>query len=150
MVYFKNVLLYVNYNKIKTTTNTSLIRSTIFNLFYLMAYKQINKILWHSKICNFCWSDKNRYNFDWFAKNNNSNCLPFVLQSDFLKNQVLILVYKDFWYQKLTNQMQPYYGMWPVRCSSVIWPVYLWFKTEHSHWMAIVVLAVVIFFNLTI
>ena len=34
----------------------------------------------------------------------------FLLQSDFLKTQVLILVYKDFWYQELTNQMQPYYA----------------------------------------
>ena len=35
--------------------------------------------------------------------------------------------------------------MWPVRCNSIIWPIYLWFKTGHSSWMAIVVLAVVIF-----
>ena len=34
--------------------------------------------------------------------------MPFLLQSDFLKHQVPILVYKDFCYQELTNQTQPY------------------------------------------
>ena len=56
-----------------------------------------------------------------------------------------ILIFKDFWYQEWTNQMQPYYVMWPIRCNSIIWPVYLWFKTRHSHWTAVVVLAVVVF-----
>ena len=41
----------------------------------------------------------------------NSNYLPFELQCDFLKNQVPILVYKDFWRQELTNQIQPYCRM---------------------------------------
>ena len=44
-------------------------------------------------------------------KNNNSNYPPVLFQSDFLKNQAPILVHKDFWYQELTNQMQPYYAM---------------------------------------
>ena len=36
-------------------------------------------------------------------KNNNSNYLPFLLQSDFMRNQVTMLVCKDFWYEELTR-----------------------------------------------
>ena len=53
-------------------------------------------------------------------KNNNSNYPPVLFQSDFLKNQAPILVHKDFWYQELTNQMQPYYATSPISCSSNI------------------------------
>ena len=42
--------------------------------------------------------------------NNNSRYLFFLLQSDFLKNQLPILTYKDFWDQELTNQKQLYYA----------------------------------------
>ena len=35
--------------------------------------------------------------------NSNSNYPSFLLQNDFLKNWVAILVYKDFWYQELTR-----------------------------------------------
>ena len=43
-------------------------------------------------------------------KYNNSNYpTPFLLQSDFLENQVPMLIYKDFWYQELTDKMQLYY-----------------------------------------
>ena len=93
----------------------------------------------------FCQSDKNRCNFDWFTKICNSKYSLFLLQSDFLENQVPILVYKDFWYQELSNQMQTYVT-WPIRCNSVTWPMYLWVKAGHSHQTDIVVLAVVIFF----
>ena len=80
-------------------------------------------------------------------KNNNSNYLPFLLPSDFLKNQVPILVFKDFWYQEITNQTQLYYVMWPIRCNSITWPIYLGFKTWCSHRKAIVPLAVVRFLS---
>ena len=80
-------------------------------------------------------------------KKNSSNYPRFLLQSDFYKNLVPILVYKNFWCQELTNQMQPYYVMRPLRCSSVL---YLWFRTGLSHRRAVVVLAVVISFYLTI
>ena len=33
----------------------------------------------------------------------------FLPQSDFFKIKVPVLVYKAFWYQEVTNQMQPYY-----------------------------------------
>ena len=65
-----------------------------------------------------CQSFKNRYNFDWFTINNNnnsSNYQHFFSQSDFLKNQALILLYKGFWYQELTNQTEPYYVTRPVK-----------------------------------
>ena len=70
----------------------------IFNLFHLMAH--INSLL---KFCDthtiyfFADLTKNWYNFDWFTNNNNSNHLHFLLQSDFWKSQVPIIVYKDFW-----------------------------------------------------
>ena len=59
-----------------------------------------------------------------------------------------IFVYNNFWYQKLINEMQPYYAVWPIRCISIIGPIYLYlqFKTGHSHQTAIVVWAVIIFF----
>lgn len=41
--------------------------------------------------------------------NGNSNYLTFTLQSDILKNQMPVLLHKDFWYQELTNQTQPCY-----------------------------------------
>ena len=108
-------------------------------------HKPMMRILQHTKKKFFLLTwPKIRYNFDWFTKNNSSNYLPFLLHSDFLKNQVPILVYKDFWYQEWTNQMQSFYAMWPIRCTSIVWPV-LWLSTGHSHWTAIVVLAVVIF-----
>lgn len=36
------------------------------------------------------------------------------------KNQVPLLVYKDFWHQERTNQMQPSCATWPIRFASVV------------------------------
>ena len=45
-----------------------------------------------------------------FNKNSNYLHFFFLIQSDFFKIQVPVLVYKEFWYQELTNQIQPYYA----------------------------------------
>ena len=66
-------------------------------------------------------------------------------QSDFKKSQVVVLVHKDCWYQELINQTQPYHTTWPRRYNSITQRTYLWFKTGHSQWTAIAVLAVVNF-----
>ena len=87
---------------------------------------------------------KNRYNFDRFTKKIVVITYPFCSKVTFKKNQVSIHVSKDFWYQELTNQMQSYYAMWPIGCNCIIWPIYLWFNTSHSH-PETIVLAVVIF-----
>ena len=68
--------------------------------------------------------------------NNNDNYLPFLLQSDFLNSQVPVLVYKDFWYWELTNQMQTYYATWPIRCNSVTYLcIYGSRQGVHTAWL---------------
>ena len=64
------------------TVGSVVVSISNFNIFHLMVH--INQLL---KVCGtqkiyFCWSDKNRYSFDWFTKTN-SNYLLFLLQSDF-------------------------------------------------------------------
>ena len=106
------------------------------------------KILWHTKKYFFLlmWQ-KIRYNFDWFTKRGKkSNYLSFLLQNDFFKSQVPILVYKDFWYQELTNWTQPYHVTWLIKCIFIMWLVYLWFKMGHWQWIAIVVLLAIVTF----
>ena len=90
--------------------------TAIFNLFHIMAHmNELLKCCGTPKNMFFVYLTTNRYNFDWFTINNSSNYVPFLLQGNFFKNQVPILVYKDSWYQELTDQIQPYYVMWPLR-----------------------------------
>ena len=98
------------FSKIFYCTNKVCSTLAIFNPFHLMAYKLITKILQHSKKYIF-FANRTKIGMiliDLQNSKNNSNYLPFLLQNDFLKIQVPILVYKDFWYQELTDQIQPY------------------------------------------
>ena len=83
-----------------------------------------------------------------YKNNNKSNYLHFLLQSDFLKNQVPVPIYKDFWYQELTNQMQPYYATWPIKCSH-LYDLYTYGSRQgvHAGWLLCWLLS---FFYLTV
>ena len=52
-----------------------------------------------------------------------------------------------FWYQELTNWTQTYYDTLPIRCNSIVWPIYLWFKTELSQLLLCWLLSLLIWWS---
>ena len=83
-------------------------------------HTRITKILWHTpKIYFVPTCPKIAIILTDLQKNITVITYPFYSRMIFWNIRCL---YLDFWYQELSNHLQPYYLMWPIRCSFAIRP----------------------------